>query len=154
MADRFDPPRAAWIARALKPLNPEDRPANPVAADQPLPTPAALSISRDESRVVDARAVDARVAEPWIVLGYKNGRLVVNVKGSAIPDVLLDRTGPSVTLDRRPMSINSAIDDGMKWMVDFDAAEKVGMGIRARLTQADAAAGLDFLTGDGHQGFA
>ena len=30
-------------------------------------------------------------------------------------------------------------------MVDFDAAEKVGMGIRARLTRDDAAAGLDFL---------
>src|SRR5262245_11928747 len=40
LADRFDPPRAAWIARALKPLNPEDRPANPVAGDQPLPKPA------------------------------------------------------------------------------------------------------------------
>ena len=33
----------------------------------------------------------------------------------------------------------------MKWMVDFDAAEKVGMGIRAKLTREDAAAGLDFL---------
>ena len=30
-------------------------------------------------------------------------------------------------------------------MVDFDAAEKVGMGIRAKLTKEDAAAGLDFL---------
>src|SRR5215468_1683795 len=26
LADRFDPPRAAWIARSLKPLNPEDQP--------------------------------------------------------------------------------------------------------------------------------
>ena len=37
-----------------------------------------------------------------------------------------------------------AIDDGMRWMVDFDAAEKAGMGVRARLTQ-DLAAGFDFL---------
>jgi hypothetical protein len=39
LADRFDPPRAAWVALALKPLNPEDRPTNPVAGNQPLPKP-------------------------------------------------------------------------------------------------------------------
>ena len=33
----------------------------------------------------------------------------------------------------------------MRWMMDFDAAEKVGMGIRARLAREDAAAGLDFV---------
>src|SRR5262245_15080889 len=27
LADRFEPPRAAWIARTLTPLNPGDRPA-------------------------------------------------------------------------------------------------------------------------------
>src|SRR5690348_4380861 len=26
LAERFDPRRAAWVARALKPLNPDDRP--------------------------------------------------------------------------------------------------------------------------------
>src|SRR5215831_1392374 len=44
LADRFDPPRAAWIARALEPQNPV--PATPIPAEQPLteppifPTPA------------------------------------------------------------------------------------------------------------------
>ena len=67
----------------------------------------------------------------------------MNVKGGVIPDTLADRArSPAI---RRPTPINSAIDDGMKWMVDFDAAEKVGMGIRARLTSEDAAAGLDFV---------
>ena len=32
----------------------------------------------------------------------------------------------------------------MRWMLDYDAAEKAGMAVRARLTQ-DLAAGLDFL---------
>ena len=46
----------------------------------------------------------------------------------------------------RPLTADevAAIDEGMKWMVDFDAAEEKGMGIRARLSQ-QAAAGLDFL---------
>ena len=94
LADRFDPPRAAWIARALTPLNPEDRPANPIAADQPLPKPMRFPVPRDEGRGVDARAGHARAAEPVDRPGYKNGRLVVNVKGGLIPDVAADRARP------------------------------------------------------------
>ena len=146
LADRFDPPRAAWIARALKPLNPDDRPTDPVADDRPLPTPP-----RFPSPAMKAeswtRAPSTRVLPNlWIVLGYKSGRLVVNSKGSAIPDVLPTGPDPSVSPANSPVNDDQlAIDDGMKWIVDFDAAEKVGMGIRARLAQADAAAGLDFV---------
>ena len=39
LADRFDPPRAAWIARELKPQNSEDRPRDPIAIDKPFITP-------------------------------------------------------------------------------------------------------------------
>src|SRR5215510_11541814 len=40
LADRFDPPRAAWIANQLKPLNPkEDRPQDPDEDAKPLPHP-------------------------------------------------------------------------------------------------------------------
>src|SRR5262245_9709833 len=38
LADRFGAPRAAWLARALQPLNPADRPPAPIADDQPLPS--------------------------------------------------------------------------------------------------------------------
>ena len=141
LADRFDPPRAAWIARALKPLNPEDRPANPVAADQPLPKPPRFPSPATKAETW-TRAPAARVLpNQWIVLGYKNGRLVVNVKGRLIPDPLATGPDPSPSANVDPLGI----DDGMQWMVDFDAAEKVGMGIRAKLTREDAAAGLDFV---------
>ena len=71
LADRFDPPRAAWIARVLKPLNPDDRPSRsgrrrPAAADT-----AAFSISCDEGRVVDAGAIDARVTESMDRVGLQ-----------------------------------------------------------------------------------
>src|SRR3954453_11214414 len=39
LADRFDPPRASWVARALQPQNPGDRPAPPIPAEQPLSPP-------------------------------------------------------------------------------------------------------------------
>jgi hypothetical protein len=75
------------------------------------------------------------------VLGYKNGRLVVNVKGGPIPDSLATGPDPSPSANVDQLGI----DEGMKWMVDFVAAEKKGMGIRASLTKDEAAAGLDFL---------
>ena len=92
LADRFDPPRAAWVAHALKPLNPGDRPANPVAADQPLPKPVRFPSPATKAEAW-TRAPETRVLPNlWVVLGYKNGRLVVNVKGGLIPDPLA--TGP------------------------------------------------------------
>ena len=141
LADRFDPPRAAWIARALKPLNPEDRPTDPVASNQPLPKPLRFPSPATKPETWTRAPTTRVLPNLWIVLGYKNGRLVVNVKGGLIPDTLA--TGP----DPSPSAIvdQLGIDEGMKWMVDFDAAEKDGMGIRAKLTKEDAAAGLDFL---------
>ena len=38
LVERFDRPRAAWIARALTPLNLDDRPEQPLPDAEPLPT--------------------------------------------------------------------------------------------------------------------
>ena len=144
LADRFDPPRAAWVARALKPLNPEDRPANPLPTDQPLPKaprfPSPTTKTESWTRAPHTRVLP----NFWVVLGYKNARLITNAKGRAIQDLLTTGPKPGPSLPRTPPD-QLAIDDGMKWMVDFDAAENVGMGVRARLNKEDAAAGFDFL---------
>ena len=110
LADRFDPPRAAWIARALKPLNPDDRPANPVADDQPLPEPPRFPSPATKAESW-TRAPSTRVLPNlWIVLGYKNGRLVVNVKGGAIPDVLPTGPDPSVSPANSPVNADQLGD--------------------------------------------
>src|SRR5215218_3098214 len=144
LADRFDPPRAAWVARALKPLNPQDRPTNPVAGDQRLPRPPRFPPPATKAEAWTRAPWTRVLPNQWIVLGYKNGRLVVNARGGVIPDVL--PTGPDPRVSPADTSVNAdqpAIDEGMKWMVDFDAAERVGMGIRATLPKE--AAGLDFV---------
>ena len=137
LADRFDAPRAAWVARALRPLNPDDRPLSKPPRFPSLTT-------KDEAWT---RAPHTRVLpNHWIVLGYANGRLIVNANGREIPDQL--STGPDPKASTAPTSVPDdqlVLDDGMQWMVDFDAAERVGMGIRATLTQQMAAAGLDFV---------
>ncbi|MFZ1803642.1 MAG: hypothetical protein WAU05_06940 [Nitrospira sp.] len=35
------------------------------------------------------------------------------------------------------------VDDGMKWITDFDTAESIGMGLRIPITEEDAQAGFD-----------
>ena len=144
LADRFDPPRAAWIARVLRPLNSDDRPDEPLAPNKPFETAPAFPTIDTKAEAWTRAPVTRVLPNQWIFLGYKNGQLVVNDKGKPIPDSL--PTGP----DPRPVDENSSseelgIDDGMKWMIDFDEAEQKGMGIRVRMTSDAAAAGLDFL---------
>lgn len=143
LADRFDPQRATWVARALKPLNPPDRPAVPVPADQPLPKPIQFptTASRPESwsRAPLARALPDR----WVAIAYSRGALVASVTGRNILDPL--PVGPDPKAKVAATAEQLAIDPGMKWMVDFDAAEAVGMGLRIKLAQDIAQAGLDVL---------
>ena len=86
---------------------------------------------------MDARTSLTRVLPTsWILLGYKNNQLIVNVKGGAEIRDPLARTqlnpSPSATLDE------IGLDKGMKWMVDFSAAEEAGMGIRVKLSKEQA----------------
>lgn len=125
LADRFDPPRAAWIALSLKPAKPNDPfPTVPTQAEPWLRAPL--------TRVMP---------NFWVLLGYKNGGLVVNVKGGPIRESLAAGPDPS------PNAVvdDVGIDAGMKWAVDFNEAEAAGMGIRVKLTKDIAGAGFDFL---------
>lgn len=137
LADRFDAPRAAWVARALRPLNPTEQAlAKPPRFPSLTPKPEAWT-----------RAPHTRMLPSyWIVLGYANGRLIVNARGRDIPDQLATGPDPTPEASATPTAATAdqlVLDKGMQWMVDFDAAEQVGMGIRAPLTREMAAAGLD-----------
>jgi hypothetical protein len=141
LADRLDPQRAAWVARVLKPLNPDDRPKDEIGNSDPLPDAVRFPTSarKDEAW---SRAPRTRVLPDfWSVLGYKDGRLVVNAKGGPIKDPLATGPNPSRSANVDEMGI----DQDMTWMVDYEAAEEVGMAVRAKLSQQEAAAGLDFL---------
>ena len=146
LADRFDPPRAAWVARALKPLNPGDRPVTPHPRRPAPAASAALPDPCDESRNVEPRPADTYVAAHVDRSGVQGqpprrpGKGGFHSRFAARPArIRRSAANPSANADE------PGIDGGMKWMVDFDTAEQVGMGIRAGLSGADAAAGLDFL---------
>src|SRR5262245_6226430 len=141
LVERYDPPRAAWIAHTLKPLNADAHPKTPIGVDDPLPNPLRFPSPPTQAETW-MRAPETRVLPNfWVALGYKDGRLVVNVTGGPIQDPLAVGPDPSPSAKTDELGI----DERMKWMVDFAAAEQAGMGIRAKLVTADATAGLDFL---------
>jgi len=146
LADRFDPRRAAWVARALKPLNPAERPAAPVPANQPLPKPLQFPSpppgsgkSESWSRAPLARLLPDR----WVAIAYSRGSLAGIVSGKDIPDPLA--AGPDPQANVAATDEQLAVDGGMKWLIDFDAAEAAGMGLRLKLSNETAQAGLDVL---------
>jgi hypothetical protein len=150
LADRFDAHRAAWVARALKPLNPDDRPAHPIPAEQPLPKPINFPARGIKPDVWTRAPLTSVLPNRWHVLAYAGGGLAARAVGAAIPDPLHTGPDPSIIAPTGGLPVANpdevlAIDNGMKWMVDFDEAEKVGMGIRLKLSKEQAPVGLDIL---------
>ena len=60
----------------------------------------------------------------------------MTVTGKVIPDIVPVGPDPEADVIENPESL--AIDAGMKWMVDFDEAERLGMAVRIPLPAAFA----------------
>jgi len=142
LVERFDAGRAAWIARSLKPLNHKVRPRGPVPNTEPFPRiefPSPPTKADAWSRAPLTSALPKR----WCVFGYADGKLIKKALGNPIPDTLAVGPDPS-DLSEEFADGELAIDSGMKWMVDFAEAERIGMGIRLELNR-DQAKGFDIL---------
>jgi hypothetical protein len=136
LAERFGRRRAEWIARRLRPTNLKQRPVTPPV----FPAPGAR---RDPDKVSPVRA--RRLPDRWVVMAYQGGQRVLLEVGSPIAKQLPvgpafdDEPLPDVGPERIPL------DAGMRWLVEFAAAEKVGMGIRIELPPELASPTFDTL---------
>jgi hypothetical protein len=133
LAARFGAPRAAWVARQLRPQNMADAPTAPVDAQQPLqPAPQFPSPAGRESswtRAPLARLLPAQL----VAVGYRGGLRLFEEWGAPIPAQLATGPSPDHPLVTLPSGLR--VDAAMHWMVDFEAAVKVGMGIGVAKTQ-------------------
>ncbi|MEO1091104.1 MAG: hypothetical protein AAFX81_10750 [Pseudomonadota bacterium] len=140
LAGRFGPPRAAWVARALTPTNPGDRPTAPVAG----PLPQAPAFPELEQPDTGSQAARLRLLPRcWIATAYAGGVPIALVNGPDIPADLVvspDLLAPVPEGDDVP-----AVDEGMRWMIDFDSAEAVGMGLRLPLPKTTSPPAVDLL---------
>lgn len=144
LASRFGAQRAAWLAEALKPTNPQDRPA---AANLDPNTPLAAAPNfplRDKRDASWTRAAIARaLPDRWLALGMVAGATVATAEGSPIQPGLAVGPNPSAEVPGPMPSNKPPVDPRMLWMVDFDAAVVAGMGLRMDISAAPA--GLDRL---------
>ena len=116
LAARFGAGRAEWLARA---------PLDAVGSREARWTRPPLT------RVMPTR---------WYAFGYKDDEKVFAASGRRIPDELAVGPDPDV----RTVAAGLPVDEGMRWMVDFEAAVRVGMALRIQLPPR-ARAGLDRL---------
>ena len=131
LVHRQGPERSAWIARVLRPTN-SQWPTTPTPDDQPLnpppifPTPPTRNTTWTRAPV--ARGLPTR----WRVVGW-SGTEQTRAEGVPIQPAL-------------PLGPDPSLGTGIPpWMVDFGAAEKIGMAIRLPLTSSMQAQGLDLL---------
>ena len=137
LAERFGARRAEWIARKLRPTNLKD------AAEDAAGVPGARPAAHRRRPAADDGAAPARPLRRARLPGRR--RACCSRRASRFPATL--PVGP--TFDDAPLADPApgglTLDAGMRWLVDFAEAEKVGMGIRVALTPELAAGTLDTL---------
>jgi hypothetical protein len=144
LVERFDANRAAWVARTLTPLNLNQSPTEPIPS--PLPLPKLIKFPNPPMKAAAwTRAPLTKVLpKMWWAFGYRGGKLIVRAGSLPTGKPLATGPNPAAPEQKDPAAGELAIDEEMKWMVDFEEAVKVGMGIRMRLSP-EQAQGFDFL---------
>ena len=142
LADRFEAPRAAWIARATAAAqpaaigrgsrSPSDAPLPRAPRFPALPPPTAAA-ARPRCPAPAGPLDRHRVSPAATAVVVVTGRDIRSPRSRSAPD-----------LGRRPTAAADtgevpAIDEGMRWMIDFDEAEAGGMALRMPLPGAGLA---------------
>ncbi len=142
LVTRYGAPRAAWIARQTTPLNLTQRPSAPTPpGTEPDPEPQPPSPPSGGSSW-DAPAVAALLPTAWTVV-LDSGGTSASFTGTPItPDLALSLSTPGPGL-AGGFADGLPVDDGMRWMVDFDTAVAAGMALRIPITPASRQAGFD-----------
>ena len=146
LAGRFGRHRAAWIAKALTPTNPDQRPADPLPESAPLPVPPSVPpVARREASWTKASQAQL-LPDRWAVFGYRDkNRVLAGWSEQKIPDRLATSPSPAAELPDNPQPGELVVDQGIRWLVDFNVAEEVGMGLRIPLASGEAQKGYDQL---------
>ncbi|WP_410539931.1 hypothetical protein [Streptomyces sp. KL2] len=131
LAGRFGAERAAWIAQVLEPVNAAERPvpggpdAAPDFPDPGEPRPASWT-KRPVARALPTRwYVVGRPKDPAAATVTRVTRRVGGDAGGPLP------VGPAPTADLDALGPAAPpTDDATRWLVDFAAAETLGMAVR------------------------
>ena len=142
LASRYGFQRAAWIVKTYRPNNPEDQ--GVTSEDNGLKEPTFDSYeAKQEAWSLPPRTM--ALPDRLVVQGYVDDKKVMEQIGNPVIDPLIAGPNPSHPADENegfkegePLKV----DKEMQWMVDFDEAVSVGMGIRINL-EGVASKGFD-----------
>ncbi|NII25638.1 DUF4200 domain-containing protein [Pseudoflavitalea sp. X16] len=139
------PERAAWISNQTTPLNPGDAPAAPVDPANPLPIEPQFPVLPEKASSW-SNMPHARVMPDRFVVRLYNGNTYREVVGKRLPDrlpVSLDPQDEGTDLDNTDGKL--ILPENLRWVQDFDEAEKIGMAIRVPLSLEEKNNGFDKL---------
>lgn len=136
------PERAAWVARTTRPDNHASQPTVTTAPDLPLPTlPIFPSPPIKDSSWTEMP--HSRVMPDRVVVRAYQGESYREIVGRPIPDPLPLSIDPGDTVNTIDASGSDlTLPDKLKWIQDFEEAEKIGMGIRVPLSPMEQQAGF------------
>ncbi len=137
LAARFGAPRAAWIVRELAPQNPAAQPVAPTPPNQPLPVAPQIPVPPHRASSWEKPARADLLPHAWTVVTV-SGSVVKRFTGSPVVAPL----AVGLTPNAGAFPDGLPVDEGMKWLVDFDAAVQAGMALRIPLTADERATGF------------
>jgi hypothetical protein len=120
LAQVLSAPRATYVAEAVQPTNITARPAT---ANQTAPAP---EFPRPPDRVAQAPRTSV-MPDRWIALGYVGTQKVFTFVGR---EITRDPLIVGLPRSRGYDAAGLAKDPDAGWLVDFDAAEQIGMALR------------------------
>ncbi len=131
-ASLLGPHRARWVVAATTPLNP---------GEAGTAAPRFPDVARRDAPWTRAPQV-AALPQRWVAIGMRGDREVFRKWGAPVADPLAFGPAPDPDADedtevvtRPDAEQDLAIDDGMRWLIDFEEAERVGMALT--VTDAD-----------------
>src|SRR5689334_16801844 len=101
LAERFGAGRAAWVAKTLKPQNPDDAPKQPLGTSD-LPKPISFPTLETKTQSWTQPPVAKLLPKRWHVLGYDKGVLKLKASGTAITPDLQAGPDPREVVDAIP----------------------------------------------------
>ena len=126
LLDRLGLARAAWTLEALRPAGSPPEASTPVGdvAPDPGPFPDVASRTATWTRAPHTRLLPDR----FVFSAYQDGQVVWREEGLDIPEqVAVGFAPPAVNEPPRPGGL--PWDAASRWLVDYDAAESVGLAL-------------------------
>jgi hypothetical protein len=138
----ISPADASTLIARDRPANLTTRPVPPRPISEVVVEVAWLALPAAQDLKTRSWTTPAQVhvlPDCFVVLGYQDDKVVFEAQGAPIPSPLVAGPDPSAPPDeqlKHGPDGELSVPDAMRWMVDFDRAVQVGMGIKVPLDAA------------------